>query len=285
MTEESPRVALSQHTVAPLLKAHAEGRDTASASLDLSRTQEDLRLSDEGVILPDGRILEWNALEEVSYNDGSCWVLRKDKLERVQIYSETYHRLYSLHPTANAPTMLVAGFPMHRIKGIDPIEDTRRKIQTIAPMTGITLDTATGLGYTAIEAAKTASRVITIELDPTAHEICRCNPWSRDLFENPKIERRIGDSYDLIRDYPDNHFNRILHDPPTLKLAGQLYSAEFYAQLHRTLRDGGKLFHYIGDLNSGLGSTIMRGAMKRLQEAGFTKVTKKPEAFGVLALK
>lgn len=57
---------------------------------------------------------------------------------------------------------------MHRIKGIDPHKDTLEKIKTLQPLSGIVLDTATGLGYTAIEAAKYASKVITIEIDPAA---------------------------------------------------------------------------------------------------------------------
>jgi predicted methyltransferase len=188
-------------------------------------------------------------------------------------------------PTERAPTMLVAGFPMHRIKGIDPYEDTLRKIKTVAPVTGFTLDTTTGLGYTAIEAAKTASRVITIELDPTALEVCRRNPWSQDLFDNPKIESRIGDSFELIRAFPDETFSRILHDPPTFRLAGQLYSLDFYRQLRRTLKPGGRLFHYVGDLDSAQGGAVARGAVKRLREAGFSKVLRKPEAFALVAMK
>jgi len=52
-----------------------------------------------------------------------------------------------------------------------------------------------GLGYTAIEAAHTSEHVITIELDPTVVEIARQNPWSRALFSNPKIERRVGGQF------------------------------------------------------------------------------------------
>jgi predicted methyltransferase len=67
---------------------------------------------------------------------------------------------------------------------------------------GQVLDTATGLGYTAIEAAKTAAHVTTIELDPTALEVARCNPWSQALFDNPKIMQRIGDSFDVAETLP-----------------------------------------------------------------------------------
>ena len=81
--------------------------------------------------------------------------------------------------------MLIAGFVMHRIKDIDPMQDTLRKIATISPIGGRVLDTATGLGYTAIEAAKTADEVVTIELDPGAQQIARLNPWSQALFQTP----------------------------------------------------------------------------------------------------
>ena len=71
-------------------------------------------------------------------------------------------------------------------------------MRTIAPLSGRVLDTCTGLGYTAIEAAKTAEQVITIELDPTALEVARLNPWSRELFENPRIQQIVGDAFDEI---------------------------------------------------------------------------------------
>ena len=82
---------------------------------------------------------------------------------------------------------------MHRIKGIDPYQDTLKKIRTVAPISGRVLDTCTGLGYTAIEAAQTAREVVTIELDPTVLEVARLNPWSRELFDNPRIQQIVGD--------------------------------------------------------------------------------------------
>ena len=130
-------------------------------------------------------------------------------------------------PTAGAPTILISGIPMHRIKGIDPHQDTLQKIGTIKPLHGQVLDTATGLGYTAIEAARTADQVITIELDPTVLSIARVNPWSQSLFDNPMITRLLGDSYDLLDTLKDRSFDRIIHDPPMFKLAGHLYSQAF----------------------------------------------------------
>src|SRR5438128_7660937 len=101
-------------------------------------------------------------------------------------------------PTERAPTMLLSGIPMHRIKGIDPHEDTLRKIRAVAPVSGRVLDTATGLGYTAIEAARTAAEVVTIEIDPTVLEVARRNPLSRSLFSSPRIRQLIGDSVEAV---------------------------------------------------------------------------------------
>ena len=120
--------------------------------------------------------------------------------------------------------MLIAGFVMHRIKDIDPMQDTLRKIAAISPISGRVLDTATGLGYTAIEAARTADEVVTIELDPGAQEIARLNPWSRSLFISPNIHQIMGDAYEVVPTFEDESFTRIIHDPPTFSLAGDLYS-------------------------------------------------------------
>jgi predicted methyltransferase len=174
---------------------------------------------------------------------------------------------------------------MHRIKGIDPHRDTLLKIRTIAPMTGCVLDTCTGLGYTAIEAARTAEAVTTVELDPTVLEVAGLNPWSRELFDHPKIRQVVGDSFDEIQEFEDAAFSRVLHDPPMFPLAGELYSAEFYRHLYRILRHKGRLFHYIGDLESRSGRNMARGVVRRLQEAGFRRVVRRPRAFGLVAYK
>ena len=179
--------------------------------------------------------------------------------------------------------MLVSGVPMHRIKDTDPWRDTLAKAKTIAPLTGRVLDTATGLGYTAIVASETASEVVTIELDPAGLEIARQNPWSRELFTRANIQQVIGDAGEIIPTLADASFARIVHDPPQLSLAGHLYSLEFYRELRRVLARGGRLFHYVGDPDSPFGSRTTSGVMRRLHDAGFRRVVRRPEAFGVVA--
>jgi predicted methyltransferase len=68
-------------------------------------------------------------------------------------------------------------------------------------------------------------------------------------------------------------------------LAGDLYSEEFYQDLYRVLARGGRLFHYVGDLESKSGRGVVRGVIERLKRSGFRQVTRRPEAFGVTAIK
>lgn len=261
------------------------GETVVMASLDLGLTSSQVVLNADGVVLPNGQHLSWEDVTEIADTQTACFLLRDERIEKVQFFSEALDRFYSLMPTERAPTLLVSGIPMHRIKGIDPHEDTLRKIQSVAPVTGRVLDTTTGLGYTAIEAAKTATEVVTIELDPTVLEVGRRNPWSRELFTRPNIRQLIGDAAEVVPTLETAHFARIFHDPPTFKLAGQLYSGEFYRELYRVLQPGGRLFHYIGDLESRTGSTVAKGAIRRLQDAGFRRVEQRKETFGLVALK
>ncbi len=276
-------IVLSHVQAATLLAAKDAGCDRVSVSLDLNLSVEKVPLGAEGVSLPDGGLLTWASVRALVKRQGSCYLIEAGQPEKIQFYSEATGRAYSLLATERAPTMLVAGFPMHRIRDIDPHEDTLRKMRTLAPISGAVLDTTTGLGYTALEAARTASRVLTIELDPTALEVARLNPWSAELYSFPNIESRIGNAFDAVPALPSASFARIFHDPPTFQLAGELYSGDFYRELHRVLQANGRLYHYIGDLNSAHGNTVSKGVIRRLGEAGFRRVTRHPEAFGVTA--
>jgi predicted methyltransferase len=275
---------LSHYQAEVLLEARRAGHTTAITSLDLGLTTTEVTLTPDRLILPD-QVLVWGEIEEIARHDTACFVVENSHAQMIRGFSDLTGRVYGLMPTEAAPTMLISGLPMHRIKNTDPYKDTLAKIKAVAPITGRVLDTCTGLGYTAIEAVKTAERVITIELDPTAQEMARANPWSRSLFDNPQIEQIMGDAFEVIASFDDGDFHAILHDPPTLSLAGELYSGEFYAECFRVLQRGGKMFHYIGDPDSKSGARTTKGVMRRLQEAGFTRVVPKPQAFGVAAYK
>ena len=278
-------LVLSYLQARQLVTAWQKGVGAPTISLDLNLTQSPVRCDDNGVALTDAEFLTWSQVEAIAADENSCVLIKAGQAEKIQRFSEETNRYYSLYPTASAPTLLISGISMHRIKESNPHQDTLAKVATIKPITGRVLDTTTGLGYTAIQAAKTADHLISVELDPAVLEVARCNPWSQALFTSPNIEQRIGDSDDVIRTFADNSFDRILHDPPMFGLAGQLYSAEFYRELYRVLKPRGRLFHYIANPESKQGATITRGVSRRLEETGFAKVTKRPEAFGVITTK
>jgi predicted methyltransferase len=281
----SSPIVLSHFQVRPLLRARQEGQPSALTSLDLGLSRVDLPLEPDRVVLPGGEWLSWDGIEEIGQNTSTCFLVEDGSPVKIQRFSELLNRFYSLMPTAGAPTLLISGIPMHRIKDITPDQDTLNKIRAVAPLMGQVLDTATGLGYTAIEAARTADSVVTIELDATVLEVARLNPWSRQLFESSRIQQIVGDSFDVVQTFEERAFSRIVHDPPTFSLAGELYSGECYGHLFRVLKHRGRMFHYVGDLDSRSGRNTARGVVRRLQEAGFQRVVRKPGAFGLVAYK
>ena len=278
-----PPIVLSHFQVEPVLAARRQGAADAPISPDLGLSRVRAELRDDGVLFPGGELLPWLEVEEIIAAPQSCFAVTAEGVRRLQLFSEATQRVISLMPTAAAPTMVLAGFPMHRIKDTDPHQDTLHKLSALKPVRGRVLDTAMGLGYTAIEAARTADEVVTIELDPGVVELASWNPWSRELFTNPRIRRIEGDSSEVVGGMEDQSFTCILHDPPIFSLAGDLYGGAFYRELYRLLRRGGRLFHYIGDLDSGSTRRVLPGIQRRLKEAGFTKIVRKPEAFGLLA--
>lgn len=275
---------LDAPTARLLLEARAGSESPARISLDLGLTETETAIESEGARLPGDVVVSWPDVEEIAESGERCFAIRRDSsIWPVGVFSEKTGWYRSLIRTGGTPTTLVGGFTMHRIKDSDPMDDTREKIRAIRPVTGRVLDTATGLGYTAIEAAQTADQVVTVELDPAAIEIASYNPWSRDLFERDNICFIIADIYELIRELDDGAFDRIIHDPPTLSLAGELYSEAFYRELNRVLDRRGRLFHYIGDPSSRSGRRTTDGVIRRLLAAGFERVRRAPRAFGVVA--
>ena len=281
----SPLLVLSHFQAAQLLAARDARQQSATVSPDLGVTQMEVTLYPDRVAFVGERDLAWAEVEEIAAAPNTCFAVCAGGLHPIQAFSVVTQRFCSLMPTRSAPALLLAGFPMHRIKDTDPYHATLSKIRAVAPVVGRVLDTATGLGYTAIEASRTAAHVVTIELDPAVLEVARPNPWSQALFGNAKITQLMGDSAELAEGLPGGTFSRIIHDPPTFSLAGQLYSGAFYRQLFRLLTQNGRMFHYLGDPGRALGQRVTKGVLPRLREAGFARVRPSPQAFGVVAYK
>lgn len=285
MTTPAPSIApiLTSAVAARLLAGIAAGKRVVNASLDLGISNGAVVLTEGGAAVG-GIDVPLAALARIVETPGKCFAAMPDGLEPVQVFSETTGWVRTLLPTADAPTTLVAGFAMHRLRNATPMTDTRAKVRALGRPRGRALDTATGLGYTAIALARTCASVVTMERDPAAIALARRNPWSAELFANAKVRLEIGNAAVLVRRFGDGEFGVVMHDPPTAQLAGELYGLGFYRQLRRVLRSGGKLFHYVGDPASRTASRATAGVMRRLHEAGFVAVRRVPEAFGVAAV-
>lgn len=274
------------HVQARALLATRNADQTAiRSSLDLGLSECDVSVNHEGIEWSPGLVLGWDELAQIAENESVCFELTEAGAQPIRAFSEETNKTFQLMPTQAEPLMLISGFAMHRFRDVSPILGAKKMVEALSPMRGRVLDTTTGLGYAAIHAARFATDVVTIEIDPMAREMARRNPWSRDLFENPKIDKMLGDSAELICTLPDGSFSCVLHDPPAINLAGDLYSQKFYTEVRRVLSRSGKFFHYIGDPNSASGARVTRGVVMRLNDAGFSRVVPKPQAFGVLAMK
>ncbi len=274
----------SHYELQPAKAAYERGETKARISPDLGRSQVVVGLSDRGLHFPQGRVLPWEEVETVLAHPTLCYAWEAEGLVPLQVYSWLTGRTAQLYPTGHAPTVLLSGIAMHRVRGSRPWEDTQAKIRAARPR-GRVLDTCAGLGYTAIQAADQGAWVLSVELDPAVLALARKNPWSREWFTNPRIVGVQGDVAQLIQGMPAEHFHVVLHDPPQFALAGELYGLPFYRELYRVLRPGGRLFHYIGNPETRMGRNVTRGVVRRLQEAGFREVRRVPWAFGVLARK
>ncbi len=196
---------------------------------------------------------------------------QKGKLKSLyQFFSGHFYQLVEL--SDKTTTFAIDGVRMHRVKGMNPLEDAKRKIKALGVKKGEkVLDICTGLGYSAIEAKKSGAKVKSIEKDENVLILAEENPLSKELFSGIDVE--IGDAFEIVDEFEENEFDRILLDPPTFKFAPKLYSLEFYKKLKRVMKDGGKLLHYTGEPGSRFRKkSLKKGVMGRLGEAGFKKM-------------
>lgn len=277
-------VTLAQSQSEALLGARNRGLLTLRTSRTLGLTHEKAEILAGGVAFEGAELIEWAVIETIARDPKHAYRIEKGKARAIQVFSDAAGALRVLCPTKGAPTTLIGGIPMHRMKDFDPWKDAELKAATLGEPHGNVLDTCFGLGYTTILLGRRAKSVTAFEVDPNALALARHNPWSLEAFQNPRITIQCADVGAEAAKLPTGRFDAILHDPPTIALAGDLYSLAFYQELRRALRRGGILYHYIGDPGSRVGSRHFPGVMKRLAEAGFRSTRREVEAHGVTAL-
>jgi uncharacterized protein len=257
--------------------------DKISLSLDLGLTSQEIKIKEGIANLGNFKI----PIEEFKKaKEETCYIVDEDKiLKQIAFFSIEANLFYKLHPTSDWPTIKISSVPMHRHIKVMPKEDTELKIKEVFPVKGIVLDTCCGLGYTAIMASKFAEKVHTFERDENVLRIASFNPHSEKLFNNPKIELHKESIFDAIKKFPDNYFDRIIHDPPTFKISPELYKIEFHQQLLRVLKTKGIIYHYCPNPGKTKGAHFYIKIVKQLIEIGFKKVEYHEWSSGIGALK
>ncbi|MET0656211.1 MAG: SAM-dependent methyltransferase, partial [Pseudoxanthomonas sp.] len=136
------------------------------------------------------------------------------------------------------------------------------------------LDTCGGLGYFAACCLDDGvSRIQSFEKNADVLWLRSLNPWSPDPdapASGGRLHLSHADVTVAIAALPDASVDAVLHDPPRIGIAGELYSGTFYAELARVLRSGGRLFHYTGSPNKLTSGRDVPGEVsRRLESAGF----------------
>lgn len=250
------------------------------ASLDLGKSFIYVNISN-GILSIDNFAYDLKALaDELRYD--RIYIFKEGKYGDLAFFRNGIY--YKLYPVAmyEAPTIEVSGIKMHRVVDVTPWEDAGQKVELVGVREGHkVLDICTGLGYTAIHSLNRGAEVLTIEKDRNVLDLAKYNPWSSELSNIPIL---LGDAYDLVGDLPRNFFDIVIHDPPRMARAGELYSLDFYSKLYRVIRPGGRMYHYVGSPGHKRGKNIIKGVARRLKNAGF-KVEIVRDMQGIYAFK
>ncbi len=270
------KFVISGFHIARLLKS-APGK--TKISLNLGITTEEVIKSGEDLLFPDGQRIKLSTLQTANKkrHNEDCFLIENDTL--FYLYSFENSRAYKLYePHIDwPPTLWINGSVMHAVSVSKPTEEAENKVKALGHVSGKVFDTCFGLGYTSIELVKKgAAKVYTCESSKSVIEIAEVNPWSIEAFKNKKINLENIDVIKAIMKIDDNKFDLILHDPPNVKIEGDLYSLNFYKELYRVLKRGGTLYHFVGGgrVPHEYKVDYTKGAINRLLEAGFRKVSK-----------
>jgi len=264
---------LTERVHQALRAALAAGAGRVAVSLDLGRSLADVEVDEDGWSVAGGRY-PW--LEDCRERSVYCW--NGAGFEPVARFSSSLIKLVATE--WGPPTFEIDGIKMLPTAQVSPWEDARVKVRLVRPSGKRVLDCCGGLGYFAAWClAEGASQVRSFERNPDVLWLRSINPWSPTA--DPRLQFELGDVAERIRAMPDAQFDAALHDPPRFAIAGDLYSLDFYRDLARVLKPGGRLFHYTGAPNRvSRGRDVPAEVVRRLGRAGFRA---KPTLDGVLA--
>ncbi|MEM3841514.1 MAG: hypothetical protein QXN59_02390, partial [Candidatus Micrarchaeaceae archaeon] len=217
-------------------------------SLDLGMTFSEVKKSDGHFIFPDNQILSELKVQSAikKHHPEDCFLVENGSLFYIYRFDgQNVYRLYE--PRIDwPPTLWINGSMMHTVSISKPTDEAKEKVAQFGNL-GNVLETCFGLGYVSIEMIRNgAYSVNSYEISKDVLDIANVNPWSASALTDKRISVSNSDVKDSIANIGDNTYDSIMHDPPNVKLAGELYSLKFYSELFRVLKYGGTLYHFVG---------------------------------------
>ncbi len=275
---------LTKTNAEKIISAQKLGHSWVEASFDLEKTISKVQIKNKKVQIRE----EWIEISKLSkLKEDTCYVLDEGELKSIDFFGSDTNIFYKLKPTKDWPTITLSATPMHRFKTISPKLSAELMVGGISPIRGNVLDTCCGLGYTSILSAHApgCDEVTVFEIDENVIRIAEYNPYSEELFTNSKIKLHKKSVFEGIKELEKNSFDRIIHDPPTISFAKELYSDEFYKELFRVLKKGGILYHYCPNPGKTKGTEYYPTMIKMLSRNGFSDCVHNPKSSGVIARK
>ncbi|MFW9921445.1 MAG: RsmD family RNA methyltransferase [Candidatus Thorarchaeota archaeon] len=268
-------IVLDATAAKAILEALSKGLQRMEVSLDLGLSTIMIDLDDSWDV---------ESLEKIATQENAVYFIQDGEYYQAAVSEEHYYRLF-LSEVGKAPALLIDGVLMHRVKGIDPMQDARMKAALCVRKGSTMLEICTGLGYSTISCLERgAASITTIEKDPNVLKIAQVNPWSRKLFSDERVSIIEGDAVLKITEIGNSRYDGILHDPPRFTLESELYTTEFYENLYRVLKPRGVLYHYVGSPGKRYKKRdIQKGVISRLRDVGFRDVLRNEASLGIIA--
>lgn len=277
-----PFIYLTTDLITRSLEAMARGLEEVEVSLDLNRSFVRARIAGGSLQIPGLARLSLEWMSEALRED-LAYAYEEGRLMPLEVRTSHYCKLM---PTSEAPTLVLDGVQMHQTRLRQPFEEACDKAQQVVRKGDVVLDTCSGLGYTAFWAARHgAAKVVSVEINEAVMELSDRNPWIQGREESQRIVRILGDVFEFVEKAVDQSFDAIIHDPPRLSMAGDLYGSAFYRECHRILKPKGRMYHYVGNPGARYrGRDIPGGVSRRLSEVGF-RVEPRDRLLGLVAWK
>lgn len=273
----------TKETIDFILRGIKDGKSEFEITADLGKSKSKAEFDRQSSILKvNGEKIDFGKLPRI--NETMIYYAQNGQLKPLIFFSQETNRVYKLIPTKDWPSVSISGVPMHQITRSTPKADTISKINLFGSINkeSNALDTCFGAGYTALELSKHCRQVITFEIDENMLEMARLNPYSKHAFETANLKIINKSVFEEVKELKNSSFDIVMHDPPTFKIAPELYSEEFYSQLKRIMKDSALLYHYMPMPGVRKGKDFSKTITLKLKKSGFEMVRYSREAQGAL---